>query len=96
MDQREFRLFNVIDDYKREGLVIEAGFSLPSIRVTQALDQLIERRGKPSVTRCDNSPELINYEFTSWAERHKLELNISSQVTHSRMRILSGLIEPSL
>jgi putative transposase len=29
-DGRTFRLFNVIDDFKREGLAIEAGFSLPA------------------------------------------------------------------
>lgn len=32
-DQRNYRLFNVIDDFKREGLAIEVGFSLPSTRV---------------------------------------------------------------
>lgn len=41
-DGRCYRLFNVIDDYKREGLVIDAGFSLPSIRVIRSLNQLIE------------------------------------------------------
>ena len=32
-DGRSYRLFNVIDDFKREGLAIEAGFSLPTMRV---------------------------------------------------------------
>ena len=41
-DQRKFQLFNVIDDFKREGLAIEAGFSLPSARITRVLDQLLE------------------------------------------------------
>ena len=31
-DGRKFRLLNVIDDYRREGLVIDAGFSLSTIR----------------------------------------------------------------
>jgi len=32
-DGRSYRLFNVIDDYKREGLAIEVGFSLPTQRI---------------------------------------------------------------
>ena len=68
-DGRNFRLFNVIDDYKREGLIIEAGFSLPTLRVTRALNQLLEWRGKPIAIRCDNGPEFISHEFASWANQ---------------------------
>ena len=31
-DSRSYRLFNVIDDFNREGLVIEVDFSLPASR----------------------------------------------------------------
>jgi putative transposase len=48
-DGRNFRLFNVIDDFNREALGIEIDFSLPSARIIRALDQIIEWRGKPSV-----------------------------------------------
>ena len=53
-DGRTFRLFNVLDDFNREGLGIEVDFSLPAIRVIRALDQIIEWRGKPRRLRCDN------------------------------------------
>jgi hypothetical protein len=33
--------FNVIDDYNREALGIEVGFSLPSERIIRVLDQII-------------------------------------------------------
>ncbi len=46
-DGRSFRLFNVLDDFNREGLAIEVDFSLPAERVVRALDQIIEWRGKP-------------------------------------------------
>lgn len=62
-DGRKYRLFNVIDDYKREGLVMEEGFSLPSQRVIRVLDQLLEWRKKPIALRCDNGPEFISHEF---------------------------------
>lgn len=40
-DGHTFRLFNVIDDFKREGLAIEVGFSLLAQRVIRALNQLL-------------------------------------------------------
>lgn len=41
-DEHSFPLFNVIDDYNREGLGIEAGFSLPAARVIRSLEKIIE------------------------------------------------------
>lgn len=73
-DGRNYRLFNILDDYKREGLTIEAGFSLPSIRVIRALEQLIEWRGKPIALRCDNGPEFISHTFTDWAKEHGIRI----------------------
>ncbi len=73
-DGRNYRLFNVIDDYRREGLAIEAGFSLPAIRVIRTLNQLIEWRGKPAVLRCDNGPEFISHEFTGWAKKRDIRI----------------------
>jgi putative transposase len=73
-DQRKFRLFNVIDDFKHEGLAIEAGFSLPAARVIRVLDQLLEWRSKPIAIRCDNGPEFISHEFTNWAKKHDIRI----------------------
>jgi putative transposase len=41
-DGQSIRLFNVIDDFNREGLGIEVGFSLPSERVIMAVDRIIQ------------------------------------------------------
>lgn len=73
-DGRTYRLFNVIDDCNREGLGIEVDLSLPALRVTRALDQIIEWRGKPAMIRCDNGPEYISGELIAWAERHRITL----------------------
>ena len=65
-DGRNFRLFNVIDDFNREALGIEVDFSLPSERVIRSLQQIISWRGKPQVIRCadlgfrHNEPENIS------------------------------------
>ena len=53
-DGRTFRAFNVIDDFNREGLAIDVDISLPALRVTRSLNQIIEWRGKPKAMRCDN------------------------------------------
>lgn len=73
-DGRSIRLFNVIDDFNREGLGIEVDFSLPSARVIRALDQIIEWRGKPMKIRCDNGPEYISEILLGWAKDHGIEI----------------------
>lgn len=74
-DGRNYRLFNVIDDYRREGLAIEAGFSLPALRVIRTLNQLLEHRSKPIIIRCDNGPEFISSEFINWAKAHQITIS---------------------
>lgn len=71
---RTYRLFNVIDDYNREGLIIDADFSLPAERVIRSLNQLIEWRGRPKAIRCDNGPEYISGKLTRWAKQNGIEL----------------------
>lgn len=73
-DGRSIRLFNVIDDFNREGLGIEVDFSLPSERVIRSLNQIIEWRGKPKRIRSDNGPEYISHLLKNWAEQHSIEL----------------------
>jgi len=63
-DGRSFRLFNVIDDFNREGLTIEVDFSLPALRVIRALDRIIEWRGKPKRIRSDNGLPAESIIFT--------------------------------
>ena len=73
-DGRSIRLFNVIDDYNREGLAIEADLSLPADRVTRALDRMIEWRGKPQAIRCDNGPEYISEKLKTWADKKGIDI----------------------
>ena len=73
-DGRGFRLFNVIDDYNREGLGIEVDLSLPAARVIRSLEQIMEWRGKPKSIRCDNGPEYISGPLTVWAEENRITL----------------------
>lgn len=73
-DGRSIRLFNVIDDFNREGLEIDVDFSLPSERVIRSLDRIIEWRGKPGRIRCDNGPEYVSAALASWSHRRGIHL----------------------
>jgi len=74
-DGRSIRLFNVIDDFKREGLGIEVDFSLPSERVIRSLDRIIEWRGKPKAIRCDNGPDYISAVTLAWAAKRGIRID---------------------
>lgn len=73
-DGRAVRLFNVIDDFNREGLGMEIDFSVPAERVIRSLEQIIEWRGKPLAIRCDNGPEYISDLLRGWAEKRAIRV----------------------
>jgi putative transposase len=74
-DGRQYRLFNVLDDFNREGLGIEVDLSLPAARVIRALDQIIEWRGRPHAIRCDNGPEYISSALQEWATKRSIRID---------------------
>lgn len=73
-DGSSFRTFNVLDDYNRERLGIEVDKSLPALRVTRALDRIIEWRGKAKAIRCDNGPEYLSDVFVTWARDNNIRI----------------------
>lgn len=73
-DGRAYRLFNVLDDFNREGLGIEVDFSLPALRVIRTLQQIIQWRGIPRALRCDNGPEYLSEALTQWAHSRGIRI----------------------
>jgi putative transposase len=73
-DGRRFRTFNVIDESNREGLAIEIGTTLPSLRVIAVLDELTALHGSPQHLRVDNGPELTSLALTAWCEMRGIKL----------------------
>ena len=71
---KSFRLLNIIDDYNRQVLAIEADTSIPALRVIRVLERLKETRGLPNMIRVDNGPELISKKLDIWCKNHKIEL----------------------
>jgi putative transposase len=64
---RRFRTLNIVDDYTRECLAIEADTSLGGGRVVRVLDELKRRRGLPLKIRSDNGPEFVSRAVDQWA-----------------------------
>src|SRR5690606_34319979 len=73
-DGRSFRLFNVLDDFNREGLGIAVSPSLPAARAMRSLGPGIQCRGKRRAIRCDNGPEYISGALLAWAERQGIRI----------------------
>jgi putative transposase len=73
-DGRKFRLLNIMDDYNREVLAIEADSSLPAVRLIRVLQYLEEFRGLPQMIRVDNGPEFISSQLDGWCRDHHISL----------------------
>ena len=69
-----FRTLNVIDEANRGCLGIDIATSIPAVRVTAFVAQLIDLHGRPSAIRCDNGPELTSQTFTDWCKEQDIEL----------------------
>lgn len=73
-DGRRFRLLNIIDDFNRQVLSIEADTCLPTVRLIRVLEYLKEFRGLPEMIRVDNGPEFISHKLDIWCREHKIQL----------------------
>lgn len=47
MNKRKFLELNIIDDFNRKAINIEAGFSFPASKVIKSLEHAILEHGKP-------------------------------------------------
>ena len=73
-DGRKFRTFNLIDDFNREALALEADTSLPAMRVVRVLERVIWERGKPEGIRVDNGPEFISNTLETFCKDQGIKL----------------------
>lgn len=73
-NQRKFRVLNIIDDFNRKALWVEAAYSMPSVFVINALEKVIEENGKPLRIRVDNGPEFCSSIFTEWCQSKEISI----------------------
>jgi putative transposase len=70
---RGYRWLNVLDDFSREGLCVQAQLSFPATRVVRVLDERIDTHGRPAQIRSDNGPEFIAAVTQQWADARGIE-----------------------
>ena len=58
----------------REGLRIECGSSISSLRLVRVMQELVEVYGKPEAIRLDNGPEMTSHTFVDWARDQGIRL----------------------
>lgn len=66
-------MFNVIDEFTRESLVIKVGRKLTSGDVIETLSDLFITRGVPTHVRSDNGPEFVATTLRIWFEQLELK-----------------------
>jgi putative transposase len=74
VDGRKFRILNVMDDFNRESLALEADTSLPALRVVRTLGRICEVRGQPLYLRTDNGPEFISFRLQQWCASNNIAI----------------------
>ena len=72
---RKVRVLNIIDDYNREALAVEAAYSHNSYSVIEQLEIIIITRDKPQRIRVDNGPEFISKRLKVWCEEQGILLS---------------------
>jgi putative transposase len=82
---RRFRVFNVEDQFTREGLVAEIDTSLPGVRVARALDWIVAERGKPAMIVSDNGTELTSNAILGRGEWRRMALHRARQAAAERL-----------
>jgi len=75
LDGRKFRILTVIDQWSRESVSLEPGFSLTGRCVGHALDQAAIARGMPRAITVDNGTEFTSKALDEWAYRRGVRLD---------------------
>ncbi len=96
---RTIRTMNVVDDFTRECLAIEVGFSFGSHDVIRVFEEIAFERGFPTTARFDNGSEFTSLAMLRWgAERsiflHFIEPGKPTQNAH--IESLNGKIRDEL
>ena len=90
ISSKRFRTLNVIDDFNREALAIEAASSITGLRLTNILDKVACYRGYPKAIRCDNGPELRSKALASWARKHNITILFIQPSKPTQNAIIEG------
>lgn len=69
----KLRLLTLLDEYTRQCLAIQVGWSIRAVDVITVVQAAIERYGTPEYIRSDNGPEFIAYAIQDWVKDKKIK-----------------------
>jgi len=76
-DGRRFRVLTVMDQWSRESLSLEAGFSLRGQDVANALERLSWQRALPKAITVDHGTEFTSKALDEWAWKRGIKLDFT-------------------
>ncbi len=75
LNGRSFRILTVIDQWSRESVSVEGGFSLTGSSVAAVLDQVARCRPLPKAITVDHGTEFTSRAFDEWAWQRGVQLD---------------------
>ena len=89
VDEKKTRILNVMDEYSRKCLLIDAKKTYKAKALIESLKNLIDTYGKPKYIRCDNGPELISKQLDKFCKKNIIEIRF----TQPGKPMQNGLVE---
>jgi putative transposase len=77
VDEKKTRILNVMDEYSRKCLLIDAKKTYKAKALVESLKNLTESYGTPKYIRCDNGPELISNQLAKFCKKNNIEIRFS-------------------
>jgi putative transposase len=74
---RSIRTMNIVDDFTRECLALEVGYSFGTADVLRVFEDIAFTRELPATIRFDNGPEFASKALDQWAYWNKVQLDFS-------------------
>ncbi len=95
---RTIRTMNIVDDFSRECLAIDVGYSFASGSVIRLLELIGEERGLPQTIRFDNGTEFTSRAMLQWGADHDVALHFidPGKPTQNAIESLNGRIRDEL
>ncbi len=96
---RTVRTLNIVDDFTRECLAMEIGFSFGSADVIRAFEAIAFERGFPETARFDNGSEFTSRAMLRWAAERRVALHFiepGKPTQNANIESLNGKIRDEL
>ncbi|MDQ2664184.1 MAG: IS3 family transposase [Candidatus Eremiobacteraeota bacterium] len=96
---RTIRTMNVVDDFTRECLAIEVGFSFGSHDVIRVFEDIAFERGLPMTARFDNGSEFTSLAMLRWSAERSVILHFiepGKPTQNAQIESLNGRIRDEL